>query len=293
MKLYISFFIAGIASISALAISSERSSNAETSKKEIEAPEEKIQRERDSSQWIHPMRFIPRDYSHEIAQEEHDGNEKIKDDLISIFNSTYSEIEIFRNEVSKMDPDEKLQLEKNLEFILNGNVILYGDYDDTYDIYGSDASYNFTEGSYSDDNYNDFDHYYNDDYGNEVWANYVDLNDSYDAVEWALNTVQNKANDLFHHMRTELWKNLQNDDFDELAPMTISERFRIHDDLDMRLSEALFVIIFMCILVLILVLIFSITIWCMKKKVKFDDETEPILSSKPKIKIEEISRLKT
>ena len=258
MKLYISFFIAGIASISALAISSEGSLNAKTSNKEIKAPEEEIQR---------------------------DGNDKIKDELISIFHSPYSEIEKFRDEVSKMDPDEKLWLEKNLEIILNGNVILYGDYNDTYDIYGSDASYNVTEDSY--------DHYYNDDYGNEVWANYVNLNDSYDAVEWALNTVQNKANDLFHHLRTKLWKNLKNDEFDELAPMTISERFRIQDDLDIRLSEALFVIIIMCILVLVLVLFFSITICCMKKKRKFDDETEPILSSKPKIKIEKISCLKT
>ena len=58
MKLYISFFIAGIASISALAISSEGSLNAKTSNKEIKAPEEEIQR---------------------------DGNDKIKDELISIF----------------------------------------------------------------------------------------------------------------------------------------------------------------------------------------------------------------
>jgi hypothetical protein len=265
MKLYISFFIAGIASISALAISSEGSLNAKTSNKEIKAPEEEIQR---------------------------DGNDKIKDELISIFHSPYSEIEKFRDEVSKMDPDEKLWLEKNLEFILNGNVILYGDYNDTYDMYGSDASYNVTEDSYESIS-EVFDHYYNDDYGNEVWTNYVDLNDSYDAVEWALNTVQNKANDLFHHLRTKLWKNLKNDEFDELAPMTISERFRIQDDLDIRLSEALFVIIFMSIVLLVLVLFFSITIWFMRKKRKFDDEIEPILNSKPKIKFEEISCLKT
>merc|ERR1719158_143824 len=43
---------------------------------------------------------------------------------------------------------------------------------------------------------------------------------------------------------------------------------------------------------IVMVFISSITICRMKKKEKFDDEKNPILSSKPKIKIEKNSRLK-
>ena len=225
----------------------------------------------------------------EAAQ--HNGIEKIVDEFITtIYNSTFAEKQQFQKEILKMDFAEKMWLEKNLEFIFNGNI--------DFDINGSnenDTDAYYTEGSYSDDSYNDsyyqdFESYYDDDYN--IYQDNVNLNDSYDAVQWALNTVQNKANDLFHHMRTKIWKNLKNDDFEALAPMTISERLRIRDSEDIRLSEALYGIMLLAILMIVMVFIFSITICRMKKKEKFDDEKNPILSSKPKIKIEKNSCLK-
>ena len=219
---------------------------------------------------------------------QHKRIEKIEDEFFAtILNSTLVEKQQFQKEISKMDFAEKMLLEKNLEFILNGNI--------DFDIYGlneNDTHAYYTEGSYSDDSYNDsyykdFESYYDDDYN--IYEDNVNLNDSYDAVQWALNTVQNKANDLFHHMRSKIWKNLKNEDFEGLAPMTISERLRIRDNEDIRLSEALFGITLLAILMILMVLIFSITICRMKKKGKFDDEKNPILSSKPNIKIEKKS----
>jgi len=261
MKIYISFFFAGIALISASAIPAERSSN--HSKKEFEEQTE-------------------------IQKRKENGNDNIEDELISILNSPYSEIKLFRalqefrNEISEMDSNETLWLTKNLEFILgDGDIFLTydGDYNYTHDYGPIFSGFNYDE------------NYYDSDYDNDKWEVYLD--NSYDAVQWALNTVENKANDLFHHLRTKLWKNLKNDDFDELAPMTITERLRIQDDGNMRLNEAIFAIILLSILLFVMLLIFAITIWCMRKKENLCEETKPILSSKPTIKIENISSLKT
>merc|ERR1712046_454690 len=93
--------------------------------------------------------------------------------------------------------------------------------------------------------------------------------------------------------RTKIWKNFKNENFEELTPMTITEQLRIRDKENIRLSEALYAIIFLAILMIVMVLIFAITICRMREKRKFDDETKPILNLKPKIKIEKNSCLKT
>ena len=174
MKIYISFFFAGIALISASAIPSERSST----KKEFEEQTE-------------------------IQKRKENGNDNIEDELISILNSPYSEIKLFRalqefrNEISEMDSNETLWLTKNLEFILgDGDIFLTydGDYNYTHD-YGPIFS-----------GFNYYENYYGSDYDNDDYKWEVHLNNSYDAVQWALNTVENKANDLFHHLRTKRTK---------------------------------------------------------------------------------------
>ena len=64
----------------------------------------------------------------ERSSTENDRIENIKDVFFSfIFDSTYAEKQEFRNEISKIDPDEKVYLQKNLEFILNGSVHFYSD----------------------------------------------------------------------------------------------------------------------------------------------------------------------
>ena len=260
MKVYIAFYIGTLS----IGIPTKRSWTEKRYKKEIKPLQEAIQ---------------------------HNETRKIEDEFFAtILNSTFAEKQQFQKEILKMDFAKKLLLEKNLEFILNGNI--------DFDINGvneNDTDVYYTEGSFSDDSYNDsyykdFESYYDDDYDSYLYK--VNLNDSYDAVQWALNTVQNKANDLFRHMRTKIWKNFKNEDFEGLAPMTISERLRIRNNEDIRLSEALYGIMLLAILMIVMVFIFSITICRMKKKEKFDDEKNPILSSKPKIKIEKISCLK-
>merc|ERR1719410_2463377 len=144
-------------------------------------------------------------YNQEIeplqAEIQQDVNENVKDELFDlIFNSTYSEKQEFRNEISEMNSDEKLYLTKNLEFILNGNVSF--NYDDEYDENKWDSS--------------------NDPY----YQSEISLGDFDDAKGAMKNDAIEKDA-------------MKNEDFEKNAPMTSTERFDLPDDRKMHSNEVL------------------------------------------------------
>merc|ERR1719410_123375 len=182
-------------------------------------------------------------YNQEIeplqAEIQQDVNENIKDELFDlIFNSTYSEKQEFRNEISEMNADEKLYLTKNLEFILNGDVSL--NYDDQYnnDNYTNDGSSNFSPVYFVNDDSDE----YEDEYDNEY-------DDEYDEYKW------DSSNDPYYQSEISLgdfddakgaMKNdaiekdaMKNEDFEKNAPMTSTERFDLPDDRKMHSNEVL------------------------------------------------------
>merc|ERR1719410_722033 len=129
--------------------------------------------------------WTERRYNQEIeplkAEIQQDVNENIKDELFDvIFNSTYSEKQEFRNEISEMNSDEKLYLTKNLEFILNGNVSL--NYDDQYnnDNYTNDGSLYWREMDDTDEY--DESYHHDDDYY-QAEFNLGNFDDAKDALK--------------------------------------------------------------------------------------------------------------
>jgi hypothetical protein len=276
MKVYI-FFIVAKASISVFTIPQERPWKGIN--QEIDPLENQVERFR-----------------------RHDGNDTIKDELLQLlFNSTYSEKQEFRNEMPTMDPDEKLSMIKNLEWILNGNFY-FNQFDDQYDndnytlypydFYGSNYDLNGNE----IDQYNNYNDYFDDgDDDDDDYYPYmkVNLNDFYDAVQWALNKVEEKAIDLVYDLKRELRNNLIDGDFEKLAPMSINERFDLRDDRIMHLNEVLETYQLAIVILVILVLVMVLRLCCMMKKQKLFSERDPMLNSKPKIKIEKIARYET
>merc|ERR1711990_1179409 len=112
-------------------------------------------------------------------------------------------------------------------------------------------------------------------------------------VQWALNKVEEKAIDLVYDLKRELRNNLIDGDFEKLAPMSINERFDLRDDRIMHLNEVLETYQLAIVILVILVLVMVLRLCCMMKKQKLFSERDPMLNSKPKIKIEKIARYET
>merc|ERR1719410_2652012 len=143
-------------------------------------------------------------YNQEIeplkAEIQKDVNENVKDELFDlILNSTYSEKQEFRNEISEMNADEKLYLTKNLEFILNGDVSL--NYDDQYnnDNYTNDGSLYWREMDDTDE--------YDEDYDDEYDSSY-DHDDDYYQAEFNLGDFDDDKDALKNDaMKNDAMKN--------------------------------------------------------------------------------------
>merc|ERR1719410_2879676 len=186
-------------------------------------------------------------YNQEIeplqAEIQQDVNENIKDELFDlIFNSTYSEKQEFRNEISEMNADEKLYLTKNLEFILNGDVSL--NYDDQYndtmynnDNYTNDGSSNFSPVYFVNDDSDEYGEEYDDEYDSSY-----DHDDDYYQSEFNLGDFDDAKDALKNDaMKNDAMKNDAMDngamnperflaamenavkDFGKNAPMTSTE----------------------------------------------------------------------
>merc|ERR1719410_437741 len=193
-------------------------------------------------------------YNQEIeplkAEIQQDVNENIKDELFDvIFNSTYSEKQEFRNEISEMNADEKLYLTKNLEFILNGNVSF--NYDDQYnnDNYTNDGSSHFSPVYFVNDDSDEYDDEYDNEYDDEYDENKWDSsNDPYYQPEINLgdfddakDAMKNDAmdNDAMNPERfLAAMKNAMKD-FEKNSPMTSTEQFDLPDDRKMHSNEVL------------------------------------------------------
>merc|ERR1719410_89230 len=253
-------------------------------------------------------------YNQEIeplkAEIQKDVNENVKDELFDlILNSTYSEKQEFRNEISEMNADEKLYLTKNLEFILNGDVSL--NYDDQYndtmynnDNYTNDGSSNFSPVYFLNDDSDEYGEDYEDEYGSSYdhdddYQSEFNLGDFDDAKDALKNDVMD--NDAMNPER--FLAAMKNEDFEKKSPMTSTERFDLPDDRKMHSSEVLEIpmetynmaIIVFSILSFFIVpptLFFWIAICCVKSKRKLNAETEPILNSKPKIIVKKIACMK-
>merc|ERR1711990_593322 len=256
-------------------------------------------------------------YNQEIeplkAEIQQDVNENVKDELFDlIFNSTYSEKQEFRNEISEMKADEKLYLTKNLEFILNGNVSL--NYDDQYnnDNYTNDGSFYFSPVYFVNDNRHingndtemddtdEYDEEYDDenDYEYDEYDSSYDHDDDYYQSEFNLGDFD----DAKDAMKNDTMKNdaMINKDFDKNSPMTNTEQFDLPDDRKMHLNAVLetykISIIGFAILSVFMIpptVIFWIAMCCIRRKRKSNADTEPILNSKPKIIIKKIACMKT
>merc|ERR1719410_1443248 len=247
-------------------------------------------------------------YNQEIeplqAEIQQDVNENIKDELFDlIFNSTYSEKQEFRNEISEMNADEKLYLTKNLEFILNGDVSL--NYDDQYnnDNYTNDGSSNFSPVYFvnddSDEYEDEYDNEYDDEYDEYKWDS---SNDPYYQSEISLGVFDDATGAMKNDaMEKDARKN---EDFEKNAPMTSTERFDLPDDRKMHSNEVLKIpmetynkaIIVLAILSFFMVpptVFFWIAMCCTSRKRKLNADTEPILNSKPKLIVKKIACMKT
>merc|ERR1719410_1239403 len=190
--------------------------------------------------------WTERRYNQEIeplqAEIQQDVNENIKDELFDlIFNSTYSEKQEFRNEISEMNADEKLYLTKNLEFILNGDVSL--NYDDQYndtmynnDNYTNDGSSNFSPVYFVNDDSDEYGEEYEDEYDSsydhddDYYQSEINLGDFDDAKDAMDNDAMNSERFL---------ATMKNEDFEKKSPMTSTERFDFPDDRKMHSSEVL------------------------------------------------------
>merc|ERR1719410_1513201 len=241
------------------------------------------------------------------AEIQKDVNENIKDELFNlIFNSTYSEKQEFRNEISDMNSDEKLYLTKNLEFILNGNVSL--NYDDQYnnDNFTNDGSLYWREMDDTDEYDEEYDH--DDDYY-QAEFNLGDFDDAKDALKndaMKNDAMKNDAidNDAMNPERFLAAMKNDTKDFEKNAPMTSTERFDLPDDRKMHSNEVLEIpvetynkaIIVLAILSFFMVpptVLFWIAMCCTRSKRKLNAETEPILNSKPKLIVKKIACMKT
>merc|ERR1719410_153860 len=255
-------------------------------------------------------------YNQEIeplqAEIQQDVNENIKDELFDlIFNSTYSEKQEFRNEISEMNADEKLYLTKNLEFILNGDVSL--NYDDQYndtmynnDNYTNDGSSNFSPVYFVNDDSDEYGEKYDDEYDSsydhddDYYQSEINLGDFDDAKDAMKNDAMN--NDAMNSER--FLAAMKNEDFEKNSPMTRTERFDLPDDRKMHSNEVLKIpmetynkaIIVLAILSFFMVpptVFFWIAMCCTSRKRKLNAETEPILNSKPKLIVKKIACMKT
>merc|ERR1719410_1564118 len=241
------------------------------------------------------------------AEIQKDVNENIKDELFNlIFNSTYSEKQEFRNEISDMNSDEKLYLTKNLEFILNGDVSL--NYDDQYnnDNFTNDGSLYWREMDDTDEYDEEYDH--DDDYY-QAEFNLGDFDYAKDALKndaMKNDAMKNDAidNDVMNPERFLVAMKNAMRDFEKNAPMTSTERFDLPDDRKMHSNEVLEIpietynkaIIVLAILSFFMVpptVLFWIAMCCTRSKRKLNADTEPILNSKPKLIVKKIACMKT
>merc|ERR1719410_689527 len=251
-------------------------------------------------------------YNQEIeplqAEIQQDVNENIKDELFDlIFNSTYSEKQEFRNEISEMNADEKIYLTKNLEFILNGDVSL--NYDDQYndtmynnDNYTNDGSSNFSPVYFVNDDGDEYDDEYDSsyDHDDDYYQSEISLGDFDDAKDAMKNDAM--ENDTLNSER--FLAAMKNEDFEKNSPMTSTERFDLPDDRKMHSNEVLEIpmetynkaIIVLAILSFFMVpptVLFWIAMCCTRSKRKLNADTEPILNSKPKLIVKKIACMKT
>merc|ERR1719410_684056 len=259
--------------------------------------------------------WTERRYNQELkstkAEIQKDVNENVKDELFDlIFNSTYSEKQEFRNEISEMNADEKLYLTKNLEFILNGDVSL--NYDDQYndtmynnDNYTNDGSSNFSPVYFVNDDSDEYGDEYDDEYDSsydhddDYYQSEISLGDFDDAKDAMKNDAM--ENDTLNSER--FLAAMKNEDFEKNSPMTSTERFDLPDDRKMHSNEVLEIpmetynkaIIVLAILSFFMVpptVFFWIAMCCIRRKRKLNAETEPILNSKPKLIVKKIACMK-
>merc|ERR1719270_2486963 len=187
-------------------------------------------------------------YNQEIkplkAEIQKDVNENVNDELFDlIFNSTYSEKEEFRQELSKMNSEEKLYLEENLEFILNGNV--YPNLDDkidndnftNYDSYNDRNEVDLNDNDTDEDNNYEYDDEYeskidqNEDWYDNYYGKWINLGD-------LNNEAQSEESEKSKSIPTKLTSNEKR--YQEMKPL----KEEIQHDVNQFIKAGLFAFIF-------------------------------------------------